>query len=723
MVRGPKNKLGNRIAATILVVALLPILLSTIGTLSTIHDITDAAVLEGQRQVTLAVESVQKNSLENQTKLVNAELSKIENSVSYLATVSQQVLSHPELFKPLKDATALKKEADGYEWTPISSNKNLTTVFIGKGARLSSGSLADIGRTKYLEPLFVNALAQDSHAVAAYIILRESITRIYPQLDFHTMIAKGWFPAEFDPYQFNFFYTADPTHDPARKVVWTAPYLDVTGRGWMVTSLMPIYLENGQFRGIVGVDVTLQNLVKGILDDIHFQQPGAYAFLLRSDGQVIAAQPKGYSSLDISGTKSANLLQLGNQQLSAAARQIGAGGSGLLTVDLHGLKQYLFYAPLGVNGWSMVFAVPVAEVVNPIEDTIQANTRKQVQTLELRAITTSLLALVLVVILAVLFSYRVTRPIRQLMAAVGTLGNGDNGVQIPVTQKDEIGLLVLTFNEMSARMKNLVENLEAKVRERTSLLRKALERQKEVNRKILASERARRTLIASVSHELRTPISAIQGYTEALRDGIVKDPQEVANYLEIIYRRVIGLNILIDDLFCLSRLEAHLPMDIQTYGATPLLTQFAGALKTELEVAKLSLEVEIQANLPGICVDKERLNQVVVNLVTNAIKFTPAGGKISFRAYAAENVMVEVSDTGIGIAPEDLTHIFERFYRGKRNPLRRTRGHGLGLTIVKEIIEAMGGQIWVFSQPGQGCTFTFSLPVEPAGHENKLSEN
>ena len=171
MVRGPKNKLGNRIAATILVVALLPILLSTIGTLSTIHDITDAAVLEGQRQVTLAVESVQKNSLENQTKLVNAELSKIENSVSYLATVSQQVLRHPELFKPLKDATALKKEADGYEWTPISSNKNLTTVFIGKGARLGSGSLADIGRTKYLEPLFVNALAQDSHAVAAYIII------------------------------------------------------------------------------------------------------------------------------------------------------------------------------------------------------------------------------------------------------------------------------------------------------------------------------------------------------------------------------------------------------------------------------------------------------------------------------------------------------------------------------------------------------------------------
>lgn len=708
---GMQNNLGYRVTAIILMVALLPIILSVIYTLSAIRYITAATVAEGQEQVTQAVRYMQKVNLENQAGLVKAEFTKIESAVASLQTASREILSHPELFRPLKDNTPLHRESAGYYWTPVRDGQDPSTVFISSRTRHTPRSLADMGRTKYLEPLFASAQAQSPDVVAVYIILKESITRIYPHLDFKEIIEKGWLPADMDPYQFNFFYTADPAHNPGRKIVWTEPYQDVTDRGWMVTCLAPVYLDNGEFRGIVGLDVTLQNIVMGILRNVSFEQPGAYAFLLNRNGQVIAAQPKGYRDLGINGNQSPNLLVTGSPELARAVREITRGGSGIVESNFSGKDQYLFYTLLGVNGWTMVFAIPVAEIVNPIQAVVQEKSRSQVLALIWREVTTALLALVLVVALALFFARRVTRPIRHLTSAAVQLSKGQAGVQIPVTQKDEIGLLAATFNEMSANIKNLVDTLEARVRERTGQLEKACERLKVVNRKIYALEKARRTLIANISHELRTPLAAIQGYVEALRDGLAKNPQMTANYLEVIYCRLIGLNALIDDLFLLSRLEARLPMNVERYAATPLLQESAAKIKKELEAAGLAVEIKIDPDLPEVLVDRERLEQVLNNLAANAIKFTPPGGSVTFRAFGPENVTIAVSDTGAGIAPEDLPHVFERFYRGKRVPVRQAVSHGLGLVIVKEIVEALGGNIWATSETGRGTTFTISLPA------------
>ncbi|MCL5935197.1 MAG: sensor histidine kinase, partial [Firmicutes bacterium] len=653
----------------------MPIIVSVFYTLSTIRDITAAAVAEGQNQVTKAVKYVQQTSLENQARLVKAEFSKIEDKVAFLQSASQEILNYPALYRPLKDATPLYREAAGYRWTPVSIGRDPSTVFVSSRTPLTPGSMADMGRTKYLEPLFENTTAQNPDIVAVYIILKESITRIYPRLDFKKIIEKGWLPADMDPYQYNFFYTADPAHNPSRKIVWTEPYKDVTDRGWMVTCLAPVYLKNGEFRGIVGVDITLQNIVTGILKNVSFQQPGAYAFILSRNGQVIAAQPKGYRDLGING-KSPNLLDAAKPGLARAAREIVSGGSGLLDIDFSGREQYLFYKPLGISGWSLVFAVPKDEIVNPIQARVREETRRQVRVLIWREVTMFLVVLLVVVALAIFFSYRITRPIQRLMRAAMSLSRDKAGLQIPVTQKDEIGLLTISFNEMSCNIKNLLDHLEARVQERTGQLEKAYQNLKEVNRKILASEVARRTLIANISHELRTPITAIQGYIEALQDGMGQDPRITASYLDIIHRRVTGLNSLIDDLLLLSQLEARLPMNIQLCEATSLFLEIIEKLKDELELAGLAVDMDIDEGLPGVRVDRERLAQVFGNLCANAVKFTPPGGRIGFRAFAGENVvMVQVSDTGVGIAPEDLPHVFERFYRGKRAPLRQVRSH------------------------------------------------
>ncbi len=225
------------------------------------------------------------------------------------------------------------------------------------------------------------------------------------------------------------------------------------------------------------------------------------------------------------------------------------------------------------------------------------------------------------------------------------------------------------------------------------------------------SERLRRELVANVSHELRTPLTSIKGFVETLLAGALRDEDNSRRFLEIIEAETNRLTKLVDDLLELSRLESKgVTFRMQPVDLGELCAQVAARHQPRAEAAGVRLEWQAE---PGVVAtaDPDRVEQVLTNLLDNALKFTPEGGRIrvSVRQEAQEAVVV-VEDTGRGIPPDDLPHVFERFYRADRSRTRSSGGSGLGLAIAKHLVEMQGGRISATSTPGHGSVFAFWLP-------------
>ena len=225
------------------------------------------------------------------------------------------------------------------------------------------------------------------------------------------------------------------------------------------------------------------------------------------------------------------------------------------------------------------------------------------------------------------------------------------------------------------------------------------------------SERLRRELTANVSHELRTPLTSIKGFTETLLDGAVRDEATSRRFLTIISSEADRLVKLVDDLLDLSQLESkRVTLDLRRVNVAALVAHTVDKLQPLAQGSGLLLE---QAAPPEVWVtaDRDRLEQVLTNLIDNALKYTPTGGRVDVRvAQADREVEISVSDTGKGIGPADLPHVFERFYRADRSRTRGSGGTGLGLAIARHIVEAHGGRIRVDSLLDEGTTFLFTIP-------------
>lgn len=224
----------------------------------------------------------------------------------------------------------------------------------------------------------------------------------------------------------------------------------------------------------------------------------------------------------------------------------------------------------------------------------------------------------------------------------------------------------------------------------------------------------RRDLVANISHELRTPLASLKMLTESLLEGALDERVVAEKFVQKINTETERLSQMVNELRDLSVIESmdtELQMEAVDVGATAM--QAARRLQAQADRAGLELEVDIPAALPRVMGDRERLEQALVNLLHNAVKFTPPGGQVSLSAAVqGSEVVVSVADTGVGISEEDLPRVFERFY--KADKARSGGGTGLGLAIVKHIVQAHHGRVWVESVEGEGATFRFSLPVSKA---------
>jgi two-component system phosphate regulon sensor histidine kinase PhoR len=226
-------------------------------------------------------------------------------------------------------------------------------------------------------------------------------------------------------------------------------------------------------------------------------------------------------------------------------------------------------------------------------------------------------------------------------------------------------------------------------------------------------EKLRQDLVANVSHELRTPISNIKGYAETLLDGAFEDKENAKNFIKIIYDESERLAKLIEDILDLSKIESgKMMISLLPAGISDIINRAVSIMSNQANSKSISIKTSIADNTPKIMADETKVSQVLINLLDNAIKHTPAGGNITISAAPQKSfVRVDVLDTGAGIPEKDLQRIFERFYRVDTARSREFGGTGLGLSIVKHIVQAHGGEVMVKSRVGKGSTFSFTIPI------------
>jgi len=287
-------------------------------------------------------------------------------------------------------------------------------------------------------------------------------------------------------------------------------------------------------------------------------------------------------------------------------------------------------------------------------------------------------AIAIALIITFFLSRRISAPICALTETARKLGQGDFSQRVQVRDKTEVGELGQAFNSMAGDLEK--------------------------------GERLRRNMVADVAHELRTPLSNVRGYLEAIREGVVKPDAATIRSLE---EETTLLSRLVDDLQDLSLAEAgKLELVCQSEDVAELINRTVAAMQAQAIAKEVSLSTDLPQGLPLVNIDSQRINQVLRNLLENALAHTAKGDAINVAAARQGDwVEISVADTGEGIPPDDLPNIFERFYRVDKSRARATGGSGLGLTIAKHLVESHGGKIEVQGKLGEGSRFSFTLPV------------
>ena len=306
------------------------------------------------------------------------------------------------------------------------------------------------------------------------------------------------------------------------------------------------------------------------------------------------------------------------------------------------------------------------------------------------------------VIFSLILARRLASPLVLLTAAAEEMKGGNYSQRVePPKSQDEMGKLASTFNAMADKIETDVNELRRQ-------------------------EQVRRDLIANIAHDLITPLTAIQGFSEALADDVIADPKARHETAQLIGREVQRLRRMVRDMQQMSSLETgRVSLDIASLNLHSLVDETLAVIRPECEQAGIAVYNEIAPTTPPVLADSDRVTQVLLNLLDNARRHTPPGGKITIGASLepprpqgtppgpSQWLTLWVSDTGVGIGLVDLPYIFDRFFRIDRSRTGSSGGSGLGLSIVKAIITAHGGTIWAESTPGEGTRISFTLPVAP----------
>ena len=440
-----------------------------------------------------------------------------------------------------------------------------------------------------------------------------------------------------------------------------------------------------------GVTVAEVNL-SPVQDLITQIKPGAraYAYIVDSKGNLVTGPS------DSTLFTQANLSSL--EQVHRALTQTASAPQGSVTAsNARGTSVFSAYHSITPTGWVLFVEQPQDEALSPLNALI------------VRTIILLVIGLAVAALASLLLARRMATPILALERAAARIGSGQLDQRIEVKGRDELAALSETFNKMAAELRESYSGLEEKVTERTRELA-------ETSRALEAASRHKSAFVANMSHELRTPLNAIIGFSEVLLDRMFGDLNEKQEeYLKDVLTSGQHLLALINDILDLSKVEAgRMDIDVSSFSLPAALESSVSLMRERAMRSNIDLQLKVEPGVGVIDADERRVKQVLFNLITNALKFTPAGGHVTVTAGADENqVRVAVSDDGVGIAEQDQARIFQEFEQAGSGGAQE--GTGLGLALSRRFVEMLGGQLRLESVVGQGSTFIFTLPLAPIG--------
>ena len=417
----------------------------------------------------------------------------------------------------------------------------------------------------------------------------------------------------------------------------------------------------------------------GRLDDAYARAmaraAGGRITVVRADGKVLVDSEANAAGMENHRTRP-ELMQAFRGETGSSIRRSATIGVSFLYVAV----------PAASLGGAVRLAVPLSEI------------NQQVNRIRGKVLASTALAFLPAIALAAVLARLISRRLAAIMAHAGELARGNFRARLANTDSSEFGQLSKTLNDTAENLQQTVAQLE---REHAELEK---------------VERMRKDFVINVSHELRTPLASIQGYTETLMDGALYDADHNMRFLGVIRHNAERLARLTEDLLTLSRIEQkRQQFEFESHMVDQLLKDAMDQVRPIAEKNDIRLEEDSPPKGAQAWCDSEAVSQILSNLLDNAIKFTPAGGRITVGARpAGRTVEVYVRDTGIGIPAEDLPRLFERFYRVDKARSRELGGTGLGLSIVKHLVAALHGTTRVESALGQGSTFLFTLPADEA---------
>lgn len=360
------------------------------------------------------------------------------------------------------------------------------------------------------------------------------------------------------------------------------------------------------------------------------------------------------------------------------------------TIDLFGSDVISVATPIGIADWLVVAEIPASVALQPVFDVLE------------RSLAVLLVAIVFAGAVGIWLALQMARPIVALRNGVRAFGQKKSNARVFEDAPDEVGDLAREFNKMASQLQSYATSLEQKVSEKTAQLELA--------------NRHKSEFLANMSHELRTPLNAVIGFSEALNAeyfGKLNPKQQ--EYVKDIHESGQHLLSLINDILDLSKIEAgHMELELSSFSLPAAIENAFVLVRERATRQQLQLRETIAPDVVDVVADQRKIKQVLINLLTNAVKFSHPGGWVDVvvrrDTLGADGVVVTVRDTGIGIAPEDHAHIFQEFQQVKSAGSAKQEGTGLGLTLVKRLVELHGGRVWVESALGQGAAFSFSLP-------------
>ena len=651
------------------------------------------------------------NILKNEANKISEKLRQVSEYATILQKEHESIFKNSENIYLPNGKPTFDVASNGVYY---KTNKIGASLYYSSNTKITEVEAHKALFTEAMDTSLKNIVDTNPLIMASYFNSWDDLNRLYP-----------FIPKVYEQYgehinmeDYNFYYLADQKHNPSRKPVWTSAYLDPAGNGWMLSCIVPIY-KNDFLEGVTGLDITIDSFVKNILDA---KLPyDANLFMVDNEGMIIAMPNEIEKLLGLKELKDHlytdvllntiekpeeyNILKNKSPFAEHFKNLINTNSTEeLIIAD----KKYLtLMENVGETNWKMMILVDEDKLFSSIES--------------LRDLTNKIgyLAIGLLILFYVIFFYILLRRINRFSNDITQPIEFLSDQTTQLTKNDiefkSVNTNVLEISQLSDNFEYMIKELKQKAHK----LNKA---------KIIAenANKSKDEFLANISHELKTPLNSINVISEIMTTNKQKNltEKDIKN-LDVINKSGKNLLVLINDILDYSKLNVgKINLDIREFKVNDFIKNIVNSFETQFRAKNINFELNIDSSLDSIITDEKRVAQIINNLLSNACKFTSENKNVSLSLIDQnEYVKIKVQDEGIGIPSDKLKLIFDRFSQVDSTTTRKFTGTGLGLTICKELVKLLKGEIKVESQEGKGSIFEVTLPKIIKGFEEVDSQD